>query len=245
MAAGPAANLPPHMVLDWVSEASAPVFGGLLEDFGMVDQPVGEGGARRGYGLLAAVAIAGLAVGTVLYLLASGNGKSVGPAPSAFATTLSGLAKGEVAAFTVHDAPEAIATITFKDADGKDHNLAEWKGKLVLLNLWATWCAPCRHEMPALDALKAELAGKDFDVVALATDRAGIDKPRKFWEETGIKSLGLYLDSGDAQHGLGVIGMPTTLLIGRDGRELGRLVGPAEWASAEAKALVEAAIKAE
>jgi thiol-disulfide isomerase/thioredoxin len=223
--------------LDW------PDLGGLLGDFGMSNEPGIEGRAPRGYGLWAAFAIAGLAAGSVLYLLSGDHGKGATPAPSALVTALTGLAKGEVAAFTVHDAPAPVAAVTFKDANGADHSLADWKGKLVLLNLWATWCAPCRHEMPSLDALKAELAGKDFDVVALATDRGGFDKPKKFWTDTGIKSLELFLDNGDAQHGLGIIGMPTTLLIGRDGREIGRLIGPAEWASSDAKALIEAAMK--
>lgn len=236
-AAGPAANRPPHISFE------APDPDGLLGDFGMMDQPVNEGrGMGRGYGIWVAVAVAGLAVGTVLYLFGGGAGKTGSTPHSAMVEALGGLAKGEVAAFTIHDRPADVPQVTFKDADGKDHSLADWKGKLVLLNLWATWCAPCRHEMPSLDALKAQLAGKDFDVVALATDRSGIDKPKKFWDETGIKSLGLYLDAGDAQHGLGVIGMPTTLLIGRDGREIGRLVGPAEWASPDAKALIGAAM---
>ena len=209
----------------------------------MGDEPGSKGLRQRGLGLWAAFAIAGLAAGSVLYLQAGGKGKSAPAVVSASVAALGGLAKGEVAAFTVHEQPAAILAVTFKDAEGKDHSLADWRGKLVLLNLWATWCAPCRHEMPALDALKSALAGTDFDVIALSTDRGGFDKPRKFWAETGIKSLGLYLDSGDAQHGLGVIGMPTTLLIGRDGREIGRLIGPAEWASPEAKSLIEAAMK--
>ena len=209
----------------------------------MGDQPGNEGRARRGYGLLAAVAIAGLAAASVLYLQGGGNGKSAPASPPAAVAVLSGFATGEVAAFTAHAEPEALPAVTFKDADGNDHNLADWRGKVVLLNLWATWCAPCRHEMPALDALKSELGGKDFDVVALATDRGGFDKPRKFWTDTGIRALGLYLDTGDATHVLGVIGMPTTLLVGRDGREIGRLIGPAEWASPEGKALIAAALK--
>ena len=210
----------------------------------MSNEPETEKRVRRGgLGLWAAVAIAGLAAGSVLYLLAHISGKSAPPAPSALVTALTGLAKGEVAAFTVHDAPTEVPDVGFKDAEGKDHALTDWKGKILLVNLWATWSAPCRHEMPALDSLKNDLAGKDFDVVALATDRGGFDKPKKFWTETGIKSLGLYLDGGDAQHALGVIGMPTTLLIGRDGKEIGRLIGPAEWASADAKALIEAAMK--
>jgi thiol-disulfide isomerase/thioredoxin len=215
-----------------------------LDDFGMSNDPGDRMRARRGYGLWLAVAVAGLAVGSVLYLFGSGHGNSAPTAaPSALAKALTGLAKGEVAAFTIHDAPAELPAVAFKDQGGKAHTLADWKGKLVLLNLWATWCAPCRHEMPSLDTLKAELAGNDFDVVALATDRGGIDKPKKFWDETGIKSLELYLDAGDAQHGLGIIGMPTTLLIGRDGREIGRLIGPAEWASADARALIESAMK--
>ena len=209
----------------------------------MGDEPENEGRARRGYGLWAVVAIAGLAAGTVLYLFAGSAGKSVLPARSDQLTAIAALAKGEVAAFAVHDTPASLPTVTFKDADGKDHTLAEWRGKVLLLNIWATWCAPCRHEMPALDTLEAQLGGKDFDVLALATDRGGLDKPKKFWADMGIKSLGLYLDNGDAPHGLGVIGMPTTLLIGRDGREIGRLVGPAEWASADAAALIAASIK--
>jgi thiol-disulfide isomerase/thioredoxin len=139
--------------------------------------------------------------------------------------------------------PEALPVINFTDATGAQRTLADLKGRVVLLNLWATWCVPCRKEMPALDKLKAELGGAAFDVIALATDRGGIEKPRKFWGETGVKSLGLYLDSSDAQHGLGVIGLPTTLLIDKTGHEIGRLVGPAEWASPEAKALLQAAIK--
>jgi len=206
-------------------------------------EPKSEGQTRRGVGLWVAVALAGLAAATVLYLHRGGNGNSASPAASAASGPFSGVARGEVAAFIALPEPAAIPPVTFKDPDGKDHALADWHGKVVLLNLWATWCAPCRREMPALDALKAELGGKDFDVVAVSTDRGGFDKPMKFWAEMGIKSLGLYLDSGDATHGLGVIGMPTTLLIGRDGREVGRLIGPAEWASPEAKALIGAALK--
>jgi thiol-disulfide isomerase/thioredoxin len=231
------------MVFDLPAGAAAPALAGFLGDLGMGEQPGNEGRARRGYGVWAAVAIAGLAAGSVLYLLGHGDGKGAPSAPTALVAALTGLAKGEVAAFTVHDVPADVPAIAFKDADGGEHKLADWKGRLLLLNLWATWCAPCRHEMPALDTLKSELAGKDFDVVALSTDRGGIDKPKKFWTETGIKALGLYLDNGDAQHELGIIGMPTTLLIGRDGREIGRLIGPAEWASADAKALIEAAMK--
>ncbi len=201
------------------------------------DSKVGAAqGPQRGLGVWIALAI--LAAALALYLFGGAAGKGGGAA-----SPLIGLNTGEMAAFLIHPAPPAVPAVVFKDADGKELNLEAWRGKVVLLNLWATWCAPCRKEMPALDQLKTELGGKDFDVIALSTDRGGIEKPRKFWGDVGIKSLGLYLDSNDAQHGLSVIGLPTTLLIDRTGREIGRLVGPAEWASPEAKALLQAAIK--
>ena len=209
----------------------------------MTQAPKIEEQPRRGWGIVFGGALAVVAAGVVLYLHNGGAGKSAQPLASAVQLAIKGLNTGEVAAFSLRDAPVVLPAITFKDAAGKDFDLKAWRGKVVLLNLWATWCAPCRHEMPALDSLKAELGGADFDVLALATDRGGIDKPKKFWTETGIKSLALYLDTGDATHALGILGMPTTLLIDREGREIGRLVGPAEWASPEAKALLKAALK--
>ena len=222
---------------DWFDAA------GALGDFGMSMEP--ENGKRKGREnlILVAVAVAGIAGASALYLFGGGNSNSKSTPPPAV-PALQALATGEVAAFAAKPQSAAVPAITFKDAEGKEHTLADWKGRVVLLNLWATWCAPCRHEMPALDALKASLGGKDFDVVALDTDHGGIDKGQKFWTETGIKSLTLYQDTSDATHVLGALGMPTTLLIGRDGRELGRLIGPAEWASADAKALIAAALKA-
>src|SRR5262249_34528033 len=112
--------------------------------------------------------------------------------------------------------------------------LADFKGKVVLLNIWATWCGPCRKEMPALDRLQAALAGPDFEVVALSIDRGGMDAVRKFFADIGIRNLAMYLDSsGQALRTLSALGLPTTLLIDREGREIGRLIGPAEWDSPE------------
>ena len=156
---------------------------------------------------------------------------------------LAALATGQMTAFVAKAAPEALPELIFDDDSGKAVDLKEWRGRVVLLNLWATWCAPCLREMPALDKLKTELADKDFDVVALNIDKGGTEKPKKFLRDTGIKALALYHDrEGKAFAGLKIIGMPTTLLIGRDGRELGRLIGPAEWDSDDAKALIKAAI---
>jgi len=107
------------------------------------------------------------------------------------------------------------------------------------LNLWATWCVPCRREMPSLDRLQAAFDGTDFDVVALSLDRKGVPVVRAFYDEFAIAALDLYVaKSSTVTRALGVIGLPTTLLVDRTGRELGRVVGPAEWDSPEFMALV-------
>jgi len=148
-------------------------------------------------------------------------------------------AEVSLSAFKYKDQPEPLAEISFVDADNKPRSIADWRGKVVLLNLWATWCAPCRREMPSLDRLQKALGGKDFEVVALSVDRAGLDASRKFLDQTGSTNLGLYVDpTARAATGLDAVGMPTTLLIDRDGREVGRLVGPTAWDSDEAKALI-------
>jgi thiol-disulfide isomerase/thioredoxin len=115
----------------------------------------------------------------------------------------------------------------------------------VLLNIWASWCVPCREEMPALDKLETELGGKDFAVVAVNIDKGGTDKAKSFLTETGATHLPLYTDpSSKLFAALKAVGMPTTLVLDRDGREIGRLVGPADWSSPEAKRVVEAAVGA-
>ena len=113
-------------------------------------------------------------------------------------------------------------------------NLADFRGKVVLLNIWATWCAPCRREMPTLERLQAELGGPDFEVVALSIDRKGLPVVKEFYQELGLQELAMYVDeAGAAQRALNALGLPTTLLLDRDGSEIGRLLGPAEWDSPE------------
>lgn len=132
--------------------------------------------------------------------------------------------------FILHEAPKPIASIAFEDGQGRPRSLAEFRGKVVLLNIWATWCGPCRREMPSLDRLQGLLGGSDFEVVALSIDRAGLEVVRKFYAEVGILNMAIYIDSsGKATRQLATVGVPATLLIDRTGRELGRLVGPAEW----------------
>ena len=135
-------------------------------------------------------------------------------------------------------------TAAFTDAEGKPRTLADWKGRVVLLNLWATWCAPCRKEMPQLENLQKELGSDKFEVVALSVDRTGIAGAKKFLDQIKVERLGVYADAtARAGSALRAIGMPTTLLIDREGREVGRLIGPAEWDSADAKRLIEAALR--
>ena len=150
------------------------------------------------------------------------------------------LSVGEMTTFVFKKQPEALAEVGFKTRAGADVSLASWKGRVVLLNLWATWCAPCRKEMPGLDRLQAALGSNDFEVVALAVDRAGSEAAGKFLEQVEARSLALYVDAtARGATALKAIGMPTTLLIDRQGREIGRLTGPAEWDSPEARRLVQ------
>ena len=165
------------------------------------------------------------------------------PAASSTTAKPSTAGKGSMAAFVYKKAPEELADVRFVDAEGKDRSLKDFKGKTILLNLWATWCAPCREEMPSLDRLEQALGSDKFEVVALAVDRGGVDAARKFLESIKVQHLGLYVDAtGRSGPALKAVGMPTTILIDPNGREIGRLPGPAEWDSAEAKALVEAAL---
>jgi thiol-disulfide isomerase/thioredoxin len=155
---------------------------------------------------------------------------------------LANHAIGEVAAFSPSAVRAPLPDISFTDEAGTTRTLADWRGKVVLLNLWATWCVPCRAEIPSLDALESALGGKDFEVVAISTDLGGPEKSRKFLDQAQARTLKLYIDKSGTSKAVGVIGLPTTLLIDREGREVGRLVGPAQWSSADAKALITAAI---
>ncbi len=151
------------------------------------------------------------------------------------------LSTGEMAAFVFKKTPEELPVFSFLDKDGKERTLADWRGRVVLLNLWATWCLPCRKEMPALDRLQAELGSETFEVVAVSVDRTGLEGARKFLDGIKVSRLALYADpTVRLTSTLKSIGMPATLLLNKEGREIGRLVGPAEWDSPEAKALIKA-----
>jgi thiol-disulfide isomerase/thioredoxin len=144
-----------------------------------------------------------------------------------------------MANFAAKESPVPAPEIGFTDGAGKPLSLAAFRGKVVLLNFWATWCAPCRREMPALDRLQARLGGDDFEVLALAVDRGGAAKVKAFFDELGIERLELYIDSSTrALRTLGAYGLPTTLLIDRTGKEVMRVIGAAEWDGAEVVDLV-------
>jgi thiol-disulfide isomerase/thioredoxin len=140
------------------------------------------------------------------------------------------VAQGALQGFVVHPQPKLVPEIHFQDREGRSRTLADFRGKVVLLNIWATWCAPCREEMPTLDRLQAELDGPGFEVVAVSIDRGGFDAITKFFAEVGVQHLAMYLDSTtEAASTLSAVGLPTSLLIDRDGTEIGRLIGPAKW----------------
>ena len=179
-----------------------------------------------------------------------GDGRKAVPEPAAVSAAGAAgsgvtrdLAAGAMAAFLVKPERQPVADIAFQDGTGGSLKLSQWKGRVVLVNLWATWCAPCRKEMPTLAKLQTELGSKDFEVVAISVDRKGAAVSSVFLQETGADSLKLYVEPtavilGDLQ----ALGLPATILIDRKGNEIGRLLGPADWASPEAKALIMAAL---
>jgi thiol-disulfide isomerase/thioredoxin len=149
-----------------------------------------------------------------------------------------------MAAFVFRKAPETLPPFKFQDAEGRERSLADWRGKVVLLNLWATWCLPCRKEMPSLDRLQKELGSGKFEVVAISVDRKGLDASKKFLAEAQVERLALYVDpTARLNSDLRAVGLPATLLIDREGREIGRLLGPAEWDSDDALRLIRTMIE--
>ena len=135
--------------------------------------------------------------------------------------------------------PAPVSDIAFTDPEGGSHTLTDYKGKVVLLNFWATWCAPCREEMPSLDALQSEMGGEDFQVVPVATGRNAPDRIDAFYAETGLQNLPVLLDPRQQlARAMGVVGLPVTVLIDRDGNEVARLLGEADWTSEPAKAVI-------
>jgi len=209
--------------------------------------------AKRRLAVVAAGSLAGVAIGlAAVYGITTFLGNRAGDAQCAPAVATAGrvapLARGEVAGLVVASRPLQLPDLAFRDANGSERHLAEWRGRTVLLNLWATWCIPCRKEMPALDELQAKLGGPPFEVVAINIDTRDANKPRAWLKEVGIARLDYYTDASakvfqDLKLVGRAIGMPTTILVDPVGCEIGTIAGPAEWASEDALNLVQAALK--
>jgi len=167
------------------------------------------------------------------------------PQSQDLAARLAPLAKGEVAAVSIASRPDLALPLAFERPDGSKASLSDFRGKAVLLNLWATWCVPCRVEMPALDRLQAEKGSDSFEVVAVNVDTARLERRGAFLDGVGVKALTRYADpSGDAfetlRKGGKALGLPVTMLIDREGCEIGAVAGAVKWDSADAGALIGA-----
>jgi thiol-disulfide isomerase/thioredoxin len=153
------------------------------------------------------------------------------------------LATGKMAALLIPPQRKDIAAFTFTNAKNETIDLGKWKGRVVLLNLWAIWCTPCRKEMPELAALQKQMGGPDFEVLPLSVDRKGIEASQAFLKDIAAENLTAYSDvEATSLAALQGPGLPITVIVDRNGKEAARLIGPADWASPEAQAVIKALI---
>lgn len=200
---------------------------------------------------IAAVLIGGIAGFIGIHGFGGLKGAGGDPACRAAVDTakrISPLAHGEVAALTMASRPLKLPDLAFEDADGKPRKLSDWQGKTVLLNLWATWCVPCRKEMPALERLQTRLSGPNFEVVAINVDTRDLEKPRNFLKDAKLTALGYFNDQKakvfqDLKSIGRAVGMPTSVLVDAKGCEIATIAGPAEWDSDDAVTLIRAAVQ--
>ena len=200
---------------------------------------------------IAAVLIGGIAGFIGIHGFGGLKGAGGDPACRAAVDTakrISPLAHGEVAALTMASRPLKLPDLAFEDADGKPRKLSDWQGKTVLLNLWATWCVPCRKEMPALERLQTRLSGPNFEVVAINVDTRDLEKPRNFLKDAKLTALGYFNDQKakvfqDLKSIGRAVGMPTSVLVDAKGCEIATIAGPAEWDSDDAVKLIRAAVQ--
>ncbi len=222
----------------------------MLDPDDMLDQRQARSARRRIPIVVATVVVGGLVGFAALYGLGIGRGPAGDPACRAAVATakrIAPLAHGEVAALTMATAPLRLPDLAFQDADGKPKKLSDFRGKTVLVNLWATWCVPCRKEMPALEALQAKMSGPSFEVVAINIDTRDPEKPKAFLKEAKLTQLGYYNDEKakvfqDLKSIGRALGMPTSVLVDPQGCEIATIAGPAEWASDDALKLIQAAV---
>ncbi|MEM7742173.1 MAG: redoxin domain-containing protein [Pseudomonadota bacterium] len=187
-------------------------------------------------------AFAALTFSVLLYAVLSLGANTVSAAGLSLEdrAKLETLRTGDMTKLVVHPKPRDRIAEDFRDQYGNAINLADFEGKIVVLNFWATWCPPCRYEMPGIDRLAGELGGNDLAVIALSTDRFDIDRVIDFFAEIETQHLGVYQDRrGDLARRAGALGLPVTLILDREGREIARVTGEAEWDSPETKALLQ------
>ena len=207
--------------------------------------------AKKRLAVILVGGIAGIGVGLAAVYGIAGLTRNAGDPACRPATELAKRLqphlKGEVAALAPAKTSVRVADLAFRDNSGNERKLADWKGRLVLLNLWATWCVPCRKEMPALDALQKKLGGPNFEVVAVNIDTRDPEKPKAWLKDNGISNLAYYADPSakifqELKEKGRAFGMPTTLLVDGQGCEVATLAGPAEWASEDAIRVISAAL---
>ena len=154
---------------------------------------------------------------------------------------LEALREGDMKKLVFHAQPQPVADIPFTSEDGSAMTLAAFQGKHIVLNFWATWCAPCRKEMPELNALQKEFGGEAFEVVTIATGRKSEAGMRRFFEETGVDALPLHRDpKQQLARNMAVLGLPITVILNPEGLEIARLRGDADWHSDSARAIIGA-----
>jgi thiol-disulfide isomerase/thioredoxin len=184
------------------------------------------------------IARASLVAAALLYTAAAAPANAQVLAPETRAALLEAR-EGEMRKLNLHAQPRPAGDAPFRDRDGAEHRLGDHDGSLRLVNFWATWCAPCRLEKPSLDALAAEFAGEAVEVIAIATGRHDLDAIDRFNREVGVEHLATYIDETSrlAQQ-MGVPGLPVTVVLNREGEEIGRLMGGADWNTENARALI-------
>lgn len=169
-------------------------------------------------------------------------------ANAAFAdnAALEAMREGGMKKLVFHNVPKPAGTTAFLASDGSEHRLDEFRGKVTLLNFWAVWCAPCRKEMPSLDALEQALGGEDFTVLPIATGRNRMPAIEKLYADTGVEVLPIYTDMPQTlSREMGVLGLPVTVILDREGNEIARMTGDADWNSDSAKAILSSLIAGE
>ena len=219
----------------------------------MPDDPLPRPAATRRIPVAIGAVLIGAVIGYAGVYGVGGFGRHSAGDPTcrpaiALSNKLAPLAQGEVAALTMASAPLRLPDLAFEDADGKPRKLSDWRGRTVLVNLWATWCVPCRREMPALDSLQTKLGGPNFEVVAVNIDTRDPEKPKNFLKDANLTRLDFFSDPKakvfqDLKAVGRALGMPTSVLVDGQGCEIATIAGPAEWASDDAVKLIKAAVQ--